>query len=218
VWNAGTFVNRTVSGYKVKRYGFLVVLCVLAAAATLNAAPITYENTTGSALSAVGWNGSQWVRQGQTFTLTDEAYIITAEFDFVLTSTEIYTCSLVESDLLTVVAQTTGFIASPSLSGWERFVFSSSPLVPAGDYAITIQASETSPGDIDAIYRAGSGNPYPDGNQVYSVAGGPWLDATDNDCLFRFTFDPIPEPGTMALVLLGSGVLALTRRSGRRKA
>ena len=201
----------------MKRYSPFLVLCVLATAVELSAAPIVYEQLAGSALSAVGWNGSQWIRQAQTFTLAEPAYISMAEVNFFITSTEIYTCRLTESDLETTLAQTTGFVPSPDLTEWERFVFGSGPLLAAGDYAITLQASEVSSGDIDAIYRAGSGNPFPDGAQAYSIAGGPWTFSPDTDSLFRFTFTPVPEPGTAALVLVGSCVLAFSRWSRRRK-
>jgi hypothetical protein len=201
---------------KVKRPECIIILCLLAA--EVSAVPLVYENLTGSAMSVLGWqNADIWVRQGQTFTLSDPAYISMAEFDLIINSAETYTCRLVESDLNTVIAETSGFISSPDLTDWERFVFGSSPLVPAGDYAITLQAGEVSLGVIDAIYRAASGDPFPGGDRGSSVGGAPWVFSSDTDCLFRFTFTPVPEPFTTALVVMGAGVLALAHRSHRRK-
>ena len=172
---------------------------------------MTIEWTESNVTAALGWNGFQWLQHGQTFTLTDAMYLLTAEFQISagFGEPELFTATLRDGNNLSqVLASVNGFTSSATHSGWESFNFDSVALGP-GNYAITVARTETFPAGTDSFRYDTSGNA--PGHHI-TWSNGEWSGGGLADSAFSFTFGAIPEPRSLGLILAGGLLLFAWKR------
>ncbi len=172
---------------------------------------IEWTGQNGSA--ALGWNGLQWIQQGQTFSLADSWILRCAEFqlDVDFGTPERFVATLWDgSNLSIALASTAGYSASSTHPGWELFDFGSVVLGP-GSYALTLAATESFP-VASAGFGFDTAGAAP-GNRIAWV-NNQWI-SHSGDSMFSLTFAPIPEPLSSGLFLAG-GALLLARRKRSR--
>jgi hypothetical protein len=120
-----------------------------------------------------------------------------------------------------VLASETVDLPSPVIFDVPRLFFridlSTPAFFDAGDsFAIALHPqgiTGVSPGLFAGAWVGGTGNPYA-GGQLFSGLTAETLtpDSPDFDLNFRTYVEPVPEPGTLVLLLTGIGLVALLRR------
>ena len=168
----------------------------------------TEQNGSGS----LGWNGGNWVHQGQTFTLSDTWNLLSAEFLFFVNNGEPgqFIATVRDgNDLALELASVSGYTASTTHPGWESFDFGNFELGP-GRYALTLSTPETFPA-ASATFAFDTAGGAPGGRVVYDGFG--WENHGDgDDATFCFTFNAVPEPLSSGLILTGGALLLARRR------
>ena len=177
------------------------------------------DHTGGTRL---GGNATEWLQNGQTFSITQPAYLVSAEFfiydEALPDSPDTITATLRTAvDLFASrIASVTGFILT---EGTEYCLFDFGHIaLESGDYAITVAANRDPYVVMSMPYNLTN---WPDASGTRLASGsdnGPFEERS-GDLRYKFTFEIVPEPTTITLLIVGAmGCTILNKSRGRNLA
>lgn len=166
-------------------------------AAQTNSDPsrIVFENRIGGGSAALGWNGFNWVHQGQSVIITQRLLLEYAEFQInnrTRCDASRYISSVRSGDSCypTVLTEQTGYSTNTDVPGWTRFPFDGFPCT-TGTCAITVRIAEGSY-HLSIGYGFSSTNVFP-GGQVRAFNDAPPCDNWIAESMCRIVFRKPPQ-------------------------
>ncbi len=106
--------------------------------------PFVIENRRGGGTAALGWNGTFWVTQGQTFTLDEPHTLQRASFNIQenMVARDRFRATLWDWHSTNAIVEVASMTDATEIPGWKQFDFPNI-FLPPGEYAITVSVEPT---------------------------------------------------------------------------